>query len=370
MASLEELGFLNTQDDDEELRAKAIESLAAPKEIATSDLDAQTADVSPVGSELLKKYLVDPRKQAEADDTYMRNQMLVGGLRNFLSPKSGESHMAEAARVPAPQDRLKSYADLLSKVQATSKGEREAEYLKQKVSPAVLAKYQELGIPVDENSTYGSLATQEKGLKPIFDAIKGERDLKKMTEMFRIRKEIEQGTKDSEYAKQSAIPGMNLKPGFKPPEKTVEKVRAAKTTVEKMNSLIDEINNEVGQMDTMDTLSPINTTRAAKISALVQALNIQAKTYNDLGVLNGPDMMILTQQIGDPTTIKGILKSGGAPGIKTKLGVLKKGISSGFNTEASNAGFDVPGEQPETKMIKGVPHARNPKDGLWYPVEN
>lgn len=145
--------------------------------------------------------------------------------------------------------------------------------------------------------------------------------------------------REEQYQSQTRVPGFELQPGFKPPSTAVEKFRAQKTTVEKMDStaakLIEEIKRAGGFKIVPGEVK-------TNIQSLLKQLQIQAKTYNELGVLNGPDMLLLTEQIGDPTSLRDVLSRGGTDlekQYKSALSTLRSGISEGLQTEAKNLGF-------------------------------
>lgn len=145
--------------------------------------------------------------------------------------------------------------------------------------------------------------------------------------------------KEEQYTQQTRIPDFELAPGFKPATTAVEKFRSQKSTVEKMDETAAKLQSLVTKAGG-SALIPGQI--KSEIQSLLRQLQIQAKTYNELGVLNGPDIMILTEQIGDPTSVTDVLSRGGTDLVKqydTVLNTLRTGIKSGLETEGKNLGF-------------------------------
>lgn len=137
------------------------------------------------------------------------------------------------------------------------------------------------------------------------------------------------------YEGATAIPNMQLKPGFRPPEKTVEDLRAQKNTVDLMNTTIDKLDEAIGKYGTAVLPGEEN----ALMGSLVTDLQLRAKEFQKLGVLNGPDLALMMKQFGDPTSLRG--KALGPKALQLKLKQMKALINNGLKTTAANSGFDL-----------------------------
>ena len=86
----------------------------------------------------------------------------------------------------------------------------------------------------------------------------------------------------------------------------------------------------------------------------LREFQIAMKEYDNLGVLNGPDMKLLSEQIGDPTSFKTYLFSKPET-IKQILGEVKDGVQFGLDTSLANIGY-----KPKAK---GLIDSNQPKQG-------
>lgn len=364
--NLMDLGLV---DDEEEIKKlQAAELLKSQPQVDTEMPQTNIAglEVNP-----------EVRDQVSADNDTRRKLQYVSALQEFLSPGSSASTMKRVEGIPDPEKRAGQYADILKKYQESKAAKQKSDYLTAPLSAADMALYKKAGLPVDEGATYGQMISRELGPAKAIELLKNKERTDQMMMMLGLKRQDvldkegrEKALKEEEYMAQTKIPGMDLQPGFKPPSKSVEDVRTLKTTVENMDSIADKLSSAIDKMDTGDVLAPWDTEIGAEVASLANALNIQAKEYNKLGVLNGPDMMILTQQIGDPSTLKGFAKSGGKENLKKKLKILKKGIREGFNTQAKNTGFNVneqsaPSVSDTTAIPPGATMRRKRPDGTW-----
>lgn len=166
---------------------------------------------------------------------------------------------------------------------------------------------------------------------------------------------------DTEKYNQAAqIPNMQLKQGFRPPEKTVEELRSQKTTVDLMNSTIDKLDSAIGKYGTRLLPGEEN----ALMGSLITDLQLRAKEFQKLGVLNGPDLQLMIKQFGDPTSVKGKLL--GPEALKVKLKQMKALINNGFKQTAVNAGFDVNMPDFADPQIKTGPNPGDIEDGYEF----
>lgn len=99
-----------------------------------------------------------------------------------------------------------------------------------------------------------------------------------------------------------AIPGG---PGDKLPESQQKQV----VGVNNLSNAISEYRDELKKFGTFDAASP---DKRAGMGTKYNNMMLQAKEAYNLGVLNGPDLEILTAVITDPRSLKGVITSKGA----------------------------------------------------------
>lgn len=99
-----------------------------------------------------------------------------------------------------------------------------------------------------------------------------------------------------------AIPGG---PGDKLPESQQKQV----VGVNNLSNAISEYRDELKKFGTFDAASP---DKRAAMGTKYNNMMLQAKEAYNLGVLNGPDLDILTAVITDPRSLKGVITSKGA----------------------------------------------------------
>lgn len=370
MASLDDLGLTNAPDDEEELRAKALDALVAqPDNVTPSDLDANPVVQSAVPSSILKRYLVDPQKQIERDDIYARNQMLVGGLRNFLSPKSGEAHLKAAESIPVPEDRMKGYADILGKYNAARKSEADAGYLGQDISPAIRAKYEELGIPLPEKATYGSLASQQKALDPIFKDIQSQRKLQELKQILDYKGQQEQGRfergeqakRDEERRKETAVKRLS-------PEE-VQKVKSGEDAIriaEELEEKLPSYEKKGGPVEgALAAINPYDTA-AQEIDADLQKRAQVIGLFMEGGKLQKADEEKYKKMLPTLRDTPAVRKAK-AQQVRDMLVAKQKGILQGLTGQNySLEGFRS--DFRREKVKNGITYVQH-DDGLFYPKE-
>jgi hypothetical protein len=99
-----------------------------------------------------------------------------------------------------------------------------------------------------------------------------------------------------------AIPGG---PGDKLPETNQKQI----TGTRNLQGAISEYQNELANWSKLDGLSP---DKSAAMGTKYNNMMLQAKEAYNLGVLNGPDLEILTSVITDPRSLKGAITSNSA----------------------------------------------------------
>jgi hypothetical protein len=146
-----------------------------------------------------------------------------------------------------------------------------------------------------------------------------------------------------------AIPGFKPIQGYKITDESVKKVKGAAPLVNNMNKIVDEILTDFkskGYKFTGDD--------AAKYSANVRYLQMLAKSEPvfQLGVITGPDLMLLEQIIPNPSSIKEGMKSTVLGSVEGRLKEFKQNLNNGATEQFKANGFvrDV----PKGKAVKYV----------------
>lgn len=107
------------------------------------------------------------------------------------------------------------------------------------------------------------------------------------------------GYRWSDGGRLEAIPGG---PGDKLPESQQKQV----VGVQNLRNAIGEYRDELGKFGKLDVLKP---DARAGMGTKYKNMMLQAKEAYNLGVLNGPDLKILTDVITDPVSLKGYVTS-------------------------------------------------------------
>lgn len=154
---------------------------------------------------------------------------------------------------------------------------------------------------------------------------------------------------------------VNAIPGFKPiagtqiTDDSVKKVKAAAPIVKNMNTIVDGILNdfrEKGYKFTGDD--------AAKYNANVRYLQMLAKSEPvfNLGVITGPDLMLLEQIIPDPASLKQGMKSTVLGSVGKRLEEFKKNINAGAVQQYRVHGFEEEQQAQQSKFVNGVEYIK------------
>jgi hypothetical protein len=128
-------------------------------------------------------------------------------------------------------------------------------------------------------------------------------------------------------AQKEPIPIDQIKPSSKPPEEQpgepkplhlipgTEKISVDQKAYNKdyvlLKKSFDSMQNYIDVLEELGpemSVGPINTVSAQKLESAYRRAMLDAKDTNGLGVLNGPDMGIMRQFMGDPTGIMGQIK--------------------------------------------------------------
>lgn len=145
---------------------------------------------------------------------------------------------------------------------------------------------------------------------------------------------------------------LNAIPGFKPIEGTkitnesVKKVKDAAPLINSMNKITDEILTDFknkGYQFTGDD--------AAKYNANIRYLQMLAKSEPvfNLGVITGPDLMLLDQIIADPSSLKQGMKSTVLGSVEKRLNEFKENVNTGAKEKYMAHGFEK--IEPKQKKV-------------------
>lgn len=162
------------------------------------------------------------------------------------------------------------------------------------------------------------------------------------------------------FRSQALVPDYELDSNFKPALPAVEKFRGLKTTVENIQRQAKELKDMIGKYGREYVPGSAKKVMQGKL----RTLQLGLKEYNNLGVLNGPDMMILGEQIGDPTSLTSAYP-GAIDGILANIDNIVDGTAAGLDTTASNLGYrrKATGKTLSPEDIEALNWAKqNPKD--------
>lgn len=155
----------------------------------------------------------------------------------------------------------------------------------------------------------------------------------------------------------NAIPGFKPIAGTKITNESVKKVKDSAPLINNINKITDEILNDIkakGYKYTGDD--------AAKYNANIRYLQMLAKSEPvfNLGVITGPDLMLLDQIIADPSSLKQGMKSTVLGSVETRLKQFQNNLNSGATEKYRANGFE-PEEQKKKKKVY------NPETGKFEP---
>jgi hypothetical protein len=169
------------------------------------------------------------------------------------------------------------------------------------------------------------------------------------TEKARI--DSEKDSKD--YALGSKVPDFEMQQGFRPKLEDIGKFRTSKNATAKLKNLTGQIKN------ILETSGPqgLPGEQRGNLKRLTTQLMMVKKEADKLGVLTGPDLGLLIDQIGDSTSFFDQIARGGYDSAKKQyinnLIALDSAAEFDLNTEASNLGFK-PASQKPTGLIAGA----------------
>lgn len=138
---------------------------------------------------------------------------------------------------------------------------------------------------------------------------------------------------EQKYQRTAKVPGYQLGPESRPQLPEVSKFRTATVTAKNIGRMVDELLPLVNTYG----IEKLPGETKAKMKSKMRELQLAMKEYANLGVLNGPDMMILADQIGDPTS--GIWYPGRVGGILETLKEVKDSAGRGIDLTARSMGY-------------------------------
>jgi hypothetical protein len=150
-----------------------------------------------------------------------------------------------------------------------------------------------------------------------------------------------------------------------PAEKLGETQMKQLVGVQNTRNAITEYRNAIKGFSRLDMLNP---NARARMGTIYNNMMLQAKEAYNLGVLNGPDYMILQQVVTDPTSLKaGVISRDALDAQAAKLDEIMGRIGLTVSAASRQRGAGVPSapQAPEaTKVINGVTYRKI--GGQWY----
>jgi hypothetical protein len=183
----------------------------------------------------------------------------------------------------------------------------------------------------------------------------------------KAQKDEDRSEQERKYGETATVPGYMLQDGKRPELPEVKDFRKLKSTVERINASAEDLKGMVAKYGTEIMPGPAKQEMQSKL----RELQIGLKEYDNLGVLNGGDMKLLNDQIGDPTALTSKLTPNFAKSMIKVLDGIKKGSARGVDITAANLGYVPVGRQQaggggnDDKATTLTPEERQRiKDGL------
>lgn len=148
------------------------------------------------------------------------------------------------------------------------------------------------------------------------------------------KRKSEKETQD--FLRSAAVPGYEPDPDVRPAASDVSKFRAQTVVVNKINKLADDLKSKLKQTG-VGPQSILPGPAKDSLTSSLRALQIALKEYDNLGVLNGPDMKILSEEIGDPTSI--FVYPGKTKVLLNTIDEVKKRGQDGIRLQAESMGY-------------------------------
>lgn len=150
--------------------------------------------------------------------------------------------------------------------------------------------------------------------------------------------DLEKKKRDLELSKKSPIPGY-VKTDETPIDSTsMRQLKEASADVAKFNKNMDGLIKRVQSASKIEIANPLsNTSKAIKNDLRDLQLTYKGKAFAELGVLAGPDLMILDQILEDPGTLSNI--ASGKEGVLERYKQARDRVNGGFSSKASAYGL-------------------------------
>jgi hypothetical protein len=169
----------------------------------------------------------------------------------------------------------------------------------------------------------------------------------------------------------ATIPGLQHNPDVRLTPEQAGKVRDAKGEADMLSNSITKLQGLIRKkgidINPRDPDYPV-------MQGLLKDIQLQAKgpAMYQLGVLSGPDMSILEQVTGDPTSWRSVFQ--GAEGLDSRLETMKQQVGNRLNSKLGAHGYSGAGAKPaepesvdQVQIIKG--HKYEKRGGEWYQVD-
>jgi hypothetical protein len=145
---------------------------------------------------------------------------------------------------------------------------------------------------------------------------------------------------------ETLVPGLKEIPGVQITKDSVQKVKAAYSNYTELKNQLQQYQDLYSKMGT-----EMVGEGADQLDAISTGMQLTLKELQNLGVLNGPDLMLMLKQIptaaGVGAKVKGIAYGAvGADPVAPKLKQLDTFIENRFKTHARANGFEVDGAAP------------------------
>jgi hypothetical protein len=170
----------------------------------------------------------------------------------------------------------------------------------------------------------------------------------------RVAAQAASGAKEAAAAQGTTVPGLEVSPGAAPTPDDAKKVKTTLDAAGRLKPLVQQLRALHGDKGT-----ELFGADANKMSQIVTAIKLEAKTIAELGALSGPDLDLMNQLSGmDPTTFSANIKAMfGVDNTQEALAQLDTWMENAVKSKKDTYGYrDAP--KPET----GVPGGLTPEE--------
>lgn len=174
-----------------------------------------------------------------------------------------------------------------------------------------------------------------------------------------------EGRRKDDAEKKTVIPGYKRNQDIEVRPEDVSKLRDAKSEIEALNSSIDELTGLIDKHGTIVSpfhpFSPELSKARAQMQGALTDIQMKAKgpAMYELGVLSGPDKMILDDATGNPTNLQSIF-TGGAAAVKERLRGVRARAAARIQAKLTNSGYS-PDVDPAAAPSTATPSAGPPQ---------